>query len=144
MSGQPFRLEPALPAQAMQTYSIRSPRDVAVRSACGPGCEAYDRGWETQVDEGTPLGQFQASYIRQSSGRTFTELRTGDGMTVFRFEAFQRCFADHMTLPERFGVRGGDWRGNPTGMRRIHVNAADFVEDFAEHQQAVKDSTERG
>ena len=139
-----FRLEPALPVGAMQTYSIRSPHDTAVRSACGPGCAEYDHGWETRVDESTPLGQFQASYIRQTSGRTFREARTGDGLTVFVFESGQRCFADHMTLPERFLVRGGDWRGNPSGTRRVHQRAADWVEDFGLNQQAVKDSIERG
>jgi hypothetical protein len=141
----PFRVTPALPAEAMQTYRIRSPHDTTIPASCQQvGCEAWLHGWDTAVDERTPLGQFQADYIRQSSGRTFRELRTGDGLTVFRFEARQRCFDDHQTLPERFLVTGGDWRGNPTGMRREHVRAADWVEDFAEHQQALKDATERG
>lgn len=140
----PFRVQPALPIEAYRSYRISSPRDTAIRSACGPGCHAYDHGWGTTVDESTPLGQFQAAYIRESSGRTFTELRTADGLTVFRFEAFQRCFADHMTLPERFIVRDGDWRGNPTGFRRVHARAADWVEDCGLNLQAWHDAVERG
>jgi hypothetical protein len=141
----PFRVEPALPASAMQTYSIRSPHDNLVRAACEQvGCEAWLRGWETKVDESTALGQFQAGYIRQSSGRTFREMRTADGMTVFRFTSGQRCFADHQTFPERFLVRGGDHRGNPAGMRRQHVRAADWVEDCGLNLQAWQQAAERG
>lgn len=144
MSG-PFRLPPALPAHAMQSYRILSPQDTTVRAACEQvGCLAHHRGWETRVDESTPLGQFQASYIRRESGRTFTELKAEGGITVFRFEAGQRCFADHQTWPERFLVQGGDWRGNPRGDRRVHANAADWTEDFAEHQQKIADAVERG
>lgn len=145
MSGEPFRVPPALPAEAMKSYRIVSPQDTTVRAACEQvGCEAWRHGWETALDESTPLGQFQAAYIRQSSGRTFREMRTATGMTVFRFEAGQRCFADHQTWPERFAVRDGDWRGNPTGRGRVHANAADWVEDFGEHQQRLKDARERG
>ena len=145
MAGQLFRVPPVLPVTAMQSYRIHSPRDTTVRAACEQvGCEAWRHGWETKVDESTNLGQFQAAYIRQSSGRTFTELRTAEGMTVFRFEPGQRCFADHQTWPERFIVRDGDWRGNPTGRQRVHQRAADWVEDFGEHQQRLKDATERG
>jgi hypothetical protein len=41
-------------------------------------------------------------------------------------------------------VRGGDWRGNPTGYRRQHVNGEDWRDDFGEHQQNVADRIERG
>ena len=140
-----FRVEPALPAEAMRTYRIRSPHDTTIKASCQQvGCEAWLHGWETKIDERTDLGQFQAAYIRQSSGRTFREMRTADGMTVFRFEARQRCFADHQTLPERFLVVGGDWRGNPVGMRREHVRAADWVEDCGLNLQAWHQAVERG
>lgn len=129
----------------MKTYRIISPRDTAVKVACElAGCAAYAHGWDTVVDESTPLGQFQASYIRTESGRAFREMRTQDGRTVFRFEARQRCFADHETRPERFLVQGGDWRGNPRGERRVHASAADWVEDFALHQLKVQEQHERG
>jgi hypothetical protein len=141
----PFRIDPVGPAQAYKTYQILSPLDTAVRAACeDAGCLAWRHGWETQVDERTDLGVAQATYIRQRSGRTFTERRTGEGLTVFRFEAFQRCFADHQTRPERYFVRGGDWRGNPRGDVREHVRPGDWVEDFGGHQQALADRLQEG
>jgi hypothetical protein len=106
-------------------------------------------GWQSTIDESTVLGQQQAHYIRKQSGRAFTESRTEGALTVFSFEAGQRCFdaGNHrarLDRPELYLVRGGDWRGNPTGEQRQHANAADWVEDFGEHQQRIADQIERG
>lgn len=140
------RIEPAIPAEAYQTYTIASPHDRMVRTACeDAGCLAWRYGWETAIDEGTELGRRQAAYIRQRAGRTFRELpRAGQGaVTVFRFDSGQRCFADHHTRPESYGVLAGDWRGY-TGTIRRHTRAADWVEDFGEHQQRIADQREKG
>lgn len=139
------RIDPNLPVGAYQTYSISAQRDVAVVAACEQvGCAAWQYGWESKIDESTQLGQQQAHYIRHVSGRTFREQKTGDGLTVFRFEAHQRCFAEHRTNPEIYLVRDGDWRGNPTGRRRQHTRPADWVEDFGEHQQRIVDQQQKG
>ena len=83
---------------ATRDYLLRLPRDVTVVAACEEvRCEAWQYGWQTTCDETTPLGTFRAAYIRESCGRTFREMRTGDGLTVFRFEPHQRCFAEHRT-----------------------------------------------
>jgi hypothetical protein len=140
-----FRITPALGVGAYQTYSITAPHDRTVRAACEEvGCAAWLNGWQSKVDESTELGQRQAAYIRQQSGRTFREQRTGEGLTVFTFDSRQRCFADHRTRPEVYAVRDGDWRGNPTGRTRTHQSAADWTEDFGEHQQRIADQIERG
>jgi hypothetical protein len=140
-----FRIEPALTVGAYQTYSITSPHDRKIKAACEEvGCGAWLSGWESTIDESTELGRKQGAYIRQQSGRTFREQRTAAGLTVFRFDSHQRCFADHQTRPEVYAVRDGDWRGNPTGRRRVHQNAADWTEDFGEHQQRIADQHERG
>jgi hypothetical protein len=140
-----FRIQPALAVGAYQTYSITSPQDRTVVAACEQvGCEAWAHGWESTIDESTDLGQQQAHYIRHQSGRTFKEQRTGEGLTVFRFGSRQRCFAQHKTRPELYVVRDGDWRGNPTGRRRLHANAADWVEDMQGHLGALADDRERG
>lgn len=137
------RITPVGPAGAYQTYRIVSPPDRAVRAACEQvGCLARLHGWETRVDEGTPLGQAQAVYIRTQAGRTFRESRT-EGLTVFRFESGQRCFAEHQTRPETFTVRSGDWRQN-LGLLRQHEKPADWVEDFAGHQGRLARQIERG
>jgi hypothetical protein len=145
MPGRPLiRIEPSLPVGAMKSYTVISPADTSVVVACQvAGCQAYKHGWETTVDERSELGMQQATYIRQGSGRTFTERKTGDGRTVFRFEAFQRCFAEHKTRPERYIERGGDWRGNPRGDVVRH-NPDTWTESFGEHQQKLADRLERG
>ena len=137
------RIEPVAAPGAYQTFRIVSPPDRLVRAACEQvGCAAYLHGWETKVDEGTPLGQAQAAYIRQQSGRTFRESRT-EGLTVFRFASRQRCFAEHRTRPETYLVRGGDWRQN-LGLIRQHQRPADWVEDFSLHQDRLSDQQRRG
>ena len=126
------RIQPALPSSAYRTYTIDRDRDTAVKAACSEvGCAAYRHGWETVLDETDTLGAAQAVYIRQQSGRTFSERKTGEGLTVFRFESGQRCFADHQTVPERYGVQNGDWRSY-RGTHRVHSRPADWVEDFQE------------
>jgi hypothetical protein len=138
------RIQPAAPVEAYQTYQVLSPRDTLIRAACEQvGCLQWRHGWETPVDEGTDLGQAQAAYIRQRSGRTFTERRTGEGLTVFRFESGQRCFADHSTRPESYLVRAGDWRQH-LGVIRRHVWPADFVEDMGEQLQTIADQQQKG
>lgn len=143
---QPFRVPPALPAEHMQTYRILSPPDTVMVAACkAVGCAAWRNGWDTTVDESTELGQAQAQYIRSRARRTFREYRTTAGLTVFRFESGQRCFAEHKTRPEIFAVTGGDWRGNPRGTPpRRHTRPVDWVEDCALTLDAVKAAKDRG
>jgi len=139
------RIDPAMPVGAYQTYSITSPQDVQVKAACEQvGCAAWQYGWESAIDERADFGRAQAAYIRTQSGRTFREQKRGDGLTVFRFEAHQRCFADHQTRPEIYLVRDGDWRGNPTGRQRQHTSPDNWLEDFGEHQQRIADQQKKG
>jgi hypothetical protein len=142
---QPFRLAPSGKPSDYITYAIRATTDVAVVSACKDvGCRHWLHGWQTSVDETTDLGKSQAAYIRQKSGRTFAEQRTGAGLTVFRFEAFQRCFSEHRTKPDRFIRRDGDFRGNPTGNVVHHARAQDWIEDFQEHEGSLADERQKG
>lgn len=139
-----FRIEPAMPPNAYKTYSIASPKDVGIVAACHEvGCESWQHGWETFIDESTPLGKAQARYIRRESRRDFKESRNEHGITVFRFSAFQRCFEEHMTQPEYFGRTLGDWRCY-TGETFYHTRPADWVEDFGEHQQRIADQIKEG
>jgi hypothetical protein len=139
------RIAPNLPARDYVTFRIDSPTDRLVRTACeDAGCIYWGTGWESRVDESTPEGASAATWIRRTSGRTFTERRDG-GVTVFRFAAHQRCFQNHMTRPETFLRLGGDWRGNPlrTPPRR-HQRAADWVEDMGLHLRKISDEQKRG
>lgn len=151
-SNEGMRIVPELPAHAYKTYQIITPLSTHFRPAtCTEvDCPQQAGGWRTTVDERTNLGQGQAHYIRSESGRRFTEHRDEAGLTVFTFEAGQRCFAAdkhrvRLDRPEHFLVRGGDWRGDPMGGRPfLHSSPDNWVEDFALHQQDVSERIERG
>jgi hypothetical protein len=142
--GEPFRPSvPAMPVQAYQTWSVKSRPDKAIRTVCEKvGCPQWRNGWESVVDESTDLGRGQAAYIR-ASGRTFRQQKTAVGLTVFRFESGQRCFADHQTMPEKYVVRGGDYRG-AVGPLRVHRRASDWVEHVQEHMGRLLDERAKG
>lgn len=138
----PFRIQPAMPVHAYRTFGISKPLATHWRPATCEEvqCEAFVNGWITraQTDE-------QAAYIKRHSGRSFIET----AKNVFQFKPGQTCFAaaDHKVPLEREGIyvaRGGDWRGNPTGERRVHARPADWVEEFAEHQDMLADRVRRG
>jgi hypothetical protein len=172
------RIAPVAPAGAFKTYSVVQRTDLLLRTACEKaGCDAWLKGWRVVANESQdcgvgsscvcrwatsgalPCGTCLARYFRFQSGRTFTEQRAGDGLTVFTFESHQRCFAEHKTQPQHFLVRGGDWRNmvwvqvapgvwdwrhDPRRVEQVHQNPADWVEDFGEHQQRVAADQARG
>lgn len=140
----PFRpRDPRMPMQAYQTWSVKSRPDTRVVSVCEKvGCPQWRSGWESVIDEGTELGRSQALFIRRS-GRTFREQKNGLGLTVFRFESGQRCFAEHRTRPELYLVRGGDYRGT-VGKVRVHQNPADWVEHVQQHMAGLLDERDKG
>lgn len=133
-----YRIQPLGPAGAYKTYALITPSATHFRPApCGDAdvdCLNYTNGWKTIV----PTNSDAALYIRTQSGRRFEEYVDGDIVT-FVFDAGQQCFAQHEVPLEREPiaiVKGGDWRGNPTGApTRRHSRVQDWVEDFAEHQQ---------
>lgn len=119
-------------------YLVRMPKDTTVRAACEDvSCESWRYGWDSLIDEATDLGKSQADYIRQHSGRTFREMRAPDGLTVFRFDAHQRCFAEHRTRPARLLVRQG-------GQLREHATFSDIAEDYTEHTGRLAELVEKG
>lgn len=145
-----MRLAPKLPPGAYKTYQILSPLGTHFRNATCDEVEcAYQaQGWRTVIDERTDLGAGQARYIRAESGRKFVEERGEDGLTSFTFEPGQQCFTQHkvsLERPEHFLVRGGDWRGDPTGAKPyVHRTADEWTEDFATHQDKIATLIERG
>jgi hypothetical protein len=123
---------------ATRDYLVRMPRDTTVRAACEhAGCENWLYGWDCLIDEDTALGIAQAAYIRRNSGRTFTEMKAPDGLTVFRFQPRQRCFAEHRTRPARLLVRSG-------GQIREHVSFSDIAEDYTEHVGRLAELQQKG
>lgn len=144
------RLKPAMPAAAMQTFAISAPKETHTRRAtCEEvNCEQYRRGWRIQVDLNTDLGQRQAYYIKHSSGRAYKVTDQRDGLVTLEFKPDQPCFQEHRVgigRPEKFLVKGGDYRGNPLKtVTRVHKKPEFWVEEFAENQDRLKTRIERG
>lgn len=140
------RITPTLSAGSFKTYQIRQPLSTHFRKATCKEfeCLAFQNGWVTKVAIDSP----QADYIRNRSGRRFREVVEA-GLCIFTFYPGQTCFAGSHSVPlERpqiFIVKDGDWRGNPRYTEpRIHRRAADWVDDFGEHQQRLADDLNKG
>jgi hypothetical protein len=148
---QPNYIPPAGPPGAYKTYSISSPIETHTRpGTCeDAGCLANRHGWKTTIDVSTGLGKRQHDYIESKvHGRHFTVEWTSIDMVTYTFPAGQVCFAaPHQVALERpafFLVKDGDYRGNPFGTRPVRRDVDDWVDDFANHQQALHDRIERG
>ena len=141
------RVEPQMPAAAYKTYTLAAPLATHWRKAtCAEvGCPDYLNGWRVRV-EGLDA---QMLHDARRYGRN-RELPVTEGETWLVYEAGQPCFrsAQHRTRierPELYLVRDGDWRGNPRGTQaRQHSRPEHWVEDFAEHQQGLADTAQKG
>lgn len=151
MSGQlPFYPQMQGGPADYKTYAIASPVETHTREGTceEAGCLAWQNGWVTRIDRSTPLGKQQAEYIESKvHGRVFKQQEDGP-LVQYRFAAGQSCFASpHRVALERpafFIVRDGDFRGNPRGTEPVARKVDDWVDDFANHQQHVKDQIEKG
>ncbi len=145
-----MRIEPKLPAHAMQTFQIVAPESTHWRKASCEEveCQAYKNGWRMRVDLQTPLGQAQARYIKHDSGRKYKIIGQQDGIVELEFAPNQPCFSEHRVRtdrPEVYRVKGGDFRGNPLKtLTRVHKKPEFWVEEFAENQDRLKTQIERG
>jgi hypothetical protein len=134
-----------------KSYQISAPVKTHWRDAtCEEvGCPNYTYGFQVEIDETSPLGQFQADYIRKDRERSFTE-EPGElaGMTVFTYPPGNRCFGQkHRKRIERdeiFLITGGDFRGNPRGTPAQVLRSDQWVDDFATHQDHLLDIAKRG
>lgn len=144
------RIKPMMPAHAMTTFAISAPKETHTRKATCEEveCEQYARGWMMRIDLGTDLGQRQAYYIKHSSGRSYRVTDQRDGLITLEFRSGQPCFQEHRVpigRPEKFLVKGGDYRGNPLKTKtRVHTKPEFWVEEFAENQDNLKTRIERG
>jgi len=141
------RITPQAGPHAYKTYGIAAPLATHWRPAtCEEvGCEQYRGGWQVRIEGLDP----QDIHLATHSGRKWSRVQVAEGETYLVFEPGQPCFrsAAHrvrLDRQERFLVTGGDWRGNPRQERREHASAANWQEDFAEHQDRIKTVIERG
>ncbi|MFJ4682059.1 hypothetical protein [Streptomyces sp. NPDC088789] len=119
------------------------------------GCDQFRQGWRVHLEALTPDLVHEARTARcVVNGRQvpyrYREERVAEGQTYLVFEAGQPCFrvAEHRApigRPPLYLVRDGDHRGNPRGTKaRFHQRPDNWVEDFAEHQQALADEIKKG
>lgn len=134
------------PVTAMKTYAVAAPVATHFRPAsCEEvGCLNYHNGWITKVPVDSDLED-----IVKRSGRKWQYRSVRAGVAAYTFAPGTACFnaSTHRVPLERpalFVVRDGDHRGNPTGRQMQHTRPEFWVEDFAEHQQGIKDARDKG
>lgn len=164
---EPNRFSRPAPPADYKTYRIAAPLDTHFEEVpCSVfECEAYREGFLIAIDEvnGSTSDRQRAKYIRDGAGgrrylaRPAPEVRRryahlpelaglSDNLTVFLFPPGQECFEPHYRRIEReeiFLVHRGDHRGF-IGDPRRHSRPADWVEDFAEHQDRLSRAIKRG
>lgn len=135
-----------LPVTDVKSYEISAPVATHYRPAtCEEvGCLPHRNGWETRV----PVDSDFERTVR-AQARRWASVRREGGEMVFTFAPGTPCFRESQhrvpaDRPALFVVRDGDFRGNPTGRRRVHTRPEYWVEDFAEHQQTLADAQKKG
>jgi len=149
-----YRIPPALDVTQMKTYGLSAPQQTHYRRAsCREvDCPNYLNGWRSGFDVTDPEKAEAVRLIRLHSGRLFTveELVGASGKVenvILTFGPGQECFLKHSIALERdpvLYVRHGDFRGNDTGWKHVFGSNTDWVDDFGEHQEKIKDRVERG
>ncbi len=145
MQRQLSRVQPLGPAQAYKTYQVSVPQKHMRAATCDEvECPNWLNGFKVAV----PVGESRQAYLIKTSGKPYTVQDDGDGTRWAVFAAGTHCFAEPThriaTGPELYVVKGGDWRGNPTGMRRVHSKPEHWVEDFALHQDKLITEHKKG
>jgi len=124
-----------------QFFRIRRPLATHWRPAtCKEmDCPHYLNGWKTIV----PFDSPQAEYIRNGSGRHFTETREGD-IAEFVFPPGQTCFAsaDHQRRVDRPDIFERVPRLGAAPL--AHARPEDWVENMGEELDATRRIIEQG
>jgi len=142
------RIHPAIGPENFVTYELRAPIGTHRRRASCAEVECIRRlrGFRAQFDVSTPQGRANARTVDLSSRRYVREV--AGSLVTYTFAAGQDCFTAHTVPLERepmYLVRGGDYRGNPRRTRtHVHARPELWVEQFAEHQDALAGVKQRG
>lgn len=138
------------PASTMRTFQLDQPLATHYRRATCEEvqCRAQAGGWRMAFDLTDPERRAAARFVRDKAGRTYTHELLEDGnKVVFTFAAGQRCFEQHRIPLERdpfMIVRGGDFRGNPTGYRYEHTSPDSFLDHWSGDLDQLNTVRERG
>ena len=108
-----------------------------------PHCGPYTHGWHTFIDVSTEIGQQQARYIVDQSGRHWTTQQVGT-VVIFTFLAEQQCFSAHRIQIERPSLctlKRGDFRSYS---RPAVIGGSEWMDRFGENQINLKELIDRG
>lgn len=138
--------QPKSPFQ-FKTHAVRSPIATHYRKAtCAEvNCTAHRDGWAFHKETLSP----EFLYVATKSGRKFREVHIAPGQTYLVYEPGQTCFEfrSHvlpLDRPELYYVGRGDSRVFNPNKARQHVNAVDFMDDFASHLDRMHRHITRG
>lgn len=140
-------VQPLMGPASYKTYQVKMPLSTHwVTATCDEvDCAHYRGGWRVRVEGLTP----ELIHTIKTSGRSYQKMTVSEGETWLIFSAGQPCFraSTHKVPAERPGlyiVRGGDFRGNPRGDRRVHKNGQEWAEDFSEHLDKIQNEIKKG
>ncbi len=116
-------------------YKIAKPVDTHTRpgTCTETNCPTQAAGFIVNVDEATDLGQQQAFYIRQHSGRPHTESHLA-GLTAFTFPPGAECFVEHrvdLDRPEFYAVADA-------GQIQRHTGPDPWLDDCGTHLDKIR------
>jgi hypothetical protein len=141
------RIQPMLDVRQMRTFQVDAPLATHWRRAsCAEvDCPDYLNGFVTTVLAGS-----DDEDALKASGRKWSSTTANpDGTISYTFEAGTECWSSfrhrvRVREDSLWIVRDGDWRGNPTGRARRHTRPADWVDEFADHQDKLAEAQRRG
>ena len=137
---------PKLGAHCYKSYSWRQPLETHFRrvSCADVQCADYRKGWVTLVDTATELGRRQFDYLTHDTSRSPQMEKSGTSLVSFTYPPGSQPFDS--TRHEHYKpigydpvmlVHGGDFRGNPRGEPARIMRPADWIDDFAAHQEML-------
>lgn len=149
-TNRPWEADPNFPGpEAFKTYQVASPSSTHRRKAtCAEvECVKRARGYRAQFDVSTATGRANAHMVEGLKGRRMWSRRVDGSLVTYTFPAGQDCLDVHTVPLERaplFIVKGGDHRGDPRQVGRRQLRQADFVDDWATHQDNLANRVSRG
>lgn len=106
-------------------------------------CGHWAHGWVTALDVSTELGQKQARYIIDQSGRHWKAQQDGSKVQFF-FLPGQQCFTDHRIPLEREPLFTFKHSHLVTAERATVINGREWLDRFGQNQLNLKETIERG
>jgi hypothetical protein len=139
----------AAPVSGFRSFGVQ----VTQRVACTCeefGCEHWVKGWVSTVIPGSPdAGLLEQACDGRVDGyrRAWSRLEPlQNGFVAVHFEPGQPCLrASTHRIPwaANWYHRDGDWRGNPSGLRRAHPDVQSWADELGQHQNRLIDQRQR-